>query len=501
MSARTSLILAAVLGLAAVGCQGPRSPAPHEPVGGPDGLREAPAPTGRPILAKLTDAPNVPPPIHRDHAAKVVVDLEVQELEGELADGVKYVFWTFGGKVPGKFIRVREGDTVELHLRNAAGNKMPHNIDLHAVSGPGGGAEASFVAPGHEAQFTFKALKRGLYVYHCATAPVGMHIANGMYGMILVEPPEGLPPVDHEYYVMQGDFYTAGKTGEGGLQSFDFQKALDEKPTYVVFNGRMNSLTGANALTANVGETVRLFVGNGGPNLTSSFHVIGAIFDHVYPEGAVNPMENVQTTSIPPGGATVVDFRVRVPGTYSLVDHAIFRAFNLGALGQLKVSGPQSPNVFNGEQPAPAPAPSAQAPQSKTDAEAPQPPTPLEHPVTILSHTDQMKAGQKVFSGICQACHQADGKGIPSAIPPLAGSDFLMADKLRAVRIVSEGLSGPVTVNGQTFNSVMPPQPTLSDADVANVLTYVRNSFGNHGEGVSPEEVSRVRGHGNVARN
>jgi nitrite reductase (NO-forming) len=328
---------------------------------------------------------------------------------------------------------------------------------------------------------------------------VGMHIANGMYGMILVEPPEGLPPVDHEYYVMQGDFYTAGKTGEGGLQPFDFQKALDEKPTYVVFNGRMNSLTGANALTANVGETVRLFVGNGGPNLTSSFHVIGAIFDHVYPEGASNPMENVQTTSIPPGGATVVDFRVRVPGTYSLVDHAIFRAFNLGALGQLKVSGPQSPNVFSGEQPVAAPAPSAQAPEPKGDAVT-QPPTPIEHPVTILSHGDQMKAGQKVFAGICQACHQADGKGIPSAIPPLAGSDFLMADKLRAVRIVTEGLTGPVTVNGQSFNSVMPPQPTLSDADVANVLTYVRNSFGNRGEGVSPEEVSRVRS-GGVARN
>jgi nitrite reductase (NO-forming) len=282
------------------------------------------------------------------------------------------------------------------------------------------------------------------------------------------------------------------------------QKGIDENPTYVLFNGRMNSLTGANALTANVGETVRLFVGNGGPNLTSSFHVIGVIFDHVYPEGASTPMENVQTTSIPPGGATVVDFRVRVPGSYSLVDHAIFRAFNLGALGQLKVSGPQSPNVFSEVKPEvkpsePLPAPFAQVP--KGDAEIPKPPTPLEHPVTILNHVNQMKAGQKVFAGICQACHQADGKGIPSAIPPLAGSDFLMADKLRAVKVVSEGLSGPVTVNGQSFNSVMPPQPTLSDADVANVLTYVRNSFGNHGEGVSPEEVSRVRGHGNVARN
>lgn len=487
MSARTNLVLAAVLALFAVGCQERRSPAPPEPVGGPDGLQEAPAPTGRPIVAKLTDAPNVPPPIHRDRPAKVVVDLEVKEVEGELADGVRYVFWTFGGKVPGKFIRVREGDTVELHLRNAADNKMPHNIDLHAVTGPGGGAEATFVAPGHEAGFTFKALKRGLYVYHCATAPVGMHIANGMYGMILVEPPEGLPPVDHEYYLMQGDFYTAGITGAGGLQPFDFQKAVDEKPTYVVFNGRMGSLTGPNALQANVGETVRLFVGNGGPNLTSSFHVIGAIFDHVYPEGAVTPLENVQTTVVPPGGATLVDFRVRVPGTYSIVDHAIFRAFNQGALAQLKVSGPESPNVF-----APLKEKSPAAPAAQAAPPPAQSPTPVEHPVKILSPEAQMNAGKDIFGAICQACHQADGKGLPGAIPPLAGSDFLMADKLRAVRIVREGLTGPVKVNGKGYDSVMPPQPTLSDADVANVLTYVRNSFGNKGEPISPEEVARV---------
>ena len=496
MSARLSLVFAAVFGLLAAGCQGPRSPAPPEPVGGPDGLQEAPPPTGRPIVATLTDAPKVPPAIHRDHAAKVVVDLEVKEVEGELADGVKYVFWTFGGKVPGKFIRVREGDTVEFHLRNSPDSKMPHNIDLHAVTGPGGGAEASFVAPGHASQFTFKALKRGLYVYHCATAPVGMHIANGMYGMILVEPPGGLPPVDHEYYVMQGDFYTTGKTGELGLQGFDFGKAVDEKPTYVVFNGRMNSLTGANALTANVGETVRIFFGNGGPNLTSSFHVIGAIFDHVYPEGAKEPMEDVQTTSVPPGGATMVDFRVRVPGTYSLVDHAIFRAFNMGALGQLKVSGPQSPNVFSGGQPAEAPKP-ASAPQ----AQAPAVPTPLEHPVTLVAPAASAQAGQQVFASICQACHQADGKGIPAAIPPLAGSDFLMADKERAIRIVTHGLTGPVKVNGQTFNSVMPPQTTLSNAEVANVLTYVRGAFGNNGGPVSAEEVARVRGQGDVAKN
>src|SRR6184192_1691588 len=235
--------------------------------------------------AVLTQSPNVPPPITRKKPAKVIVNVEVREVTKRLADGVEYVFWTFGGNVPGSFIRVRESDQVEFHLNNHQNNKMPHNIDLHAVTGPGGGAASSFTAPGHSSQFSFKALNPGLYIYHCATAPVGMHVGNGMYGMILVEPKEGLPPVSKEYYVMQGEFYTAGKFGDEGLQVFDQNKAVDERPTYVVFNGSVGSLVGDKAITAKVGDTVRLFVGNGGPYLTSSFHVIGEIFDRVYQEG------------------------------------------------------------------------------------------------------------------------------------------------------------------------------------------------------------------------
>src|ERR1043166_5292254 len=253
--------------------------------------------------AVLAQAPRVPPPIARKHAAKVIVSLEVREVMKRLADGVEFVFWTFGGYVPGSFIRVREGDQVEFHLNNHQNNKMPHNIDLHAVTGPGGGAASSFTAPGHSSQFSFKALNPELYVYHCATAPVGMHIGSGMYGLIFVEPKEGLPPVDREYYVMQGEFYTTGPYGEEGLQQFDMTKALDERPPYVVFNGAVGSLVGDRAIIAKVGERVRLFVGNGGPNLTSSFHVIGEIFDTVYPEGGTQPTHNVQTTVVPPGGA------------------------------------------------------------------------------------------------------------------------------------------------------------------------------------------------------
>jgi nitrite reductase (NO-forming) len=301
-------------------------------------------------VAELTAPPFVPAALTRTHATKVIVDLEVIEKEMEIADGTTYTFWTFGGTVPGSFIRVREGDLVEFHLKNHPTSTVPHNIDLHAVSGPGGGAAATMTLPGHETVFSFTALNPGLYVYHCAMAPVAQHVANGMYGLILVEPKEGLPAVDHEYYVMQGDFYTTGKYGEKGWQDFDMQKGIDETPEYIVFNGRVGALTGAGALKSRVGETVRLYVGNGGPNKVSSFHVIGAIFDNLYAEAGSRATHNVQTTLIPAGGAAIAEFRTNVPGEFALVDHSIFRAFNKGALGMLEVTGEGNLAVFSGQQ-------------------------------------------------------------------------------------------------------------------------------------------------------
>ena len=296
--------------------------------------------------ATLTSAPNVPAPITRDYATRVIVDLEVIEKTMRLDDGVDYTFWTFGGTVPGSFIRVREGDEVVLTMKNHPTSMMAHNIDLHAVTGQGGGAEATMAAPGHESTFTFRALNPGLYVYHCATAPVPIHVANGMYGLILVEPAEGLPPVDREFYVFQSEFYTRGAKGEAGLQPFDMAKAISETPDYVVFNGSVGSLMGDNVMRAELGETVRMFVGNGGPNLTSSFHVIGEIFDNVYVEGGTVAQHNVQTTMVPAGGSTMVEFRLDTPGNFILVDHSLFRAFNKGAVGILNVPGEENQLVF-----------------------------------------------------------------------------------------------------------------------------------------------------------
>lgn len=298
------------------------------------------------IDAVTTHAPEVPPAIDRDYPAKVRVKMETVEKTMKMDDGVEYRYWTFDGDVPGRMIRVREGDTVEVEFSNNPSSTVPHNVDFHAATGQGGGAAATFTAPGRTSTFSFKALQPGLYIYHCAVAPVGMHIANGMYGLILVEPKEGLPKVDKEFYIVQGDFYTKGKKGAQGLQPFDMDKAVAEQPEYVVFNGHVGVIAGDNALKAKAGETVRMYVGNGGPNLVSSFHVIGEIFDKVYVEGGKLINENVQSTIVPAGGSAIVEFKVDIPGSYTLVDHSIFRAFNKGALGQLKVEGAENPEIM-----------------------------------------------------------------------------------------------------------------------------------------------------------
>jgi nitrite reductase (NO-forming) len=312
---------------------------------GTRGIVQVPKPISN-VSAELTAPPNVPPRITRELPATVQVRLDVSEKEGELADGVKYKFWTFNGTVPGPMIRVREGDTVELTLHNSSESIFPHSIDLHAVTGPGGGAKATQTMPGQETAIRFAALNPGVYVYHCATPDIPMHIANGMYGLIVVEPKDGLATVDREYYVMQGDFYTDRANGGTGMQHYAHEKMIAEAPDYVVFNGRSGSLMGDGAMKAKVGETVRIFFGAGGPNLTSSFHVIGEIFDRVYQEGnTAQPAQNVQTTLIPSGGAAWVEFKVDVPGTYLLVDHSLGR-LSKGAAGSLVVEGQERPEVF-----------------------------------------------------------------------------------------------------------------------------------------------------------
>lgn len=286
----------------------------------------------------------------------VRVELETVEVTGRLAEGAAYHYWTFARQVPGPFVRVRVGDTVEVTLRNRADSGMRHNVDFHAATGPGGGGGATDAAPGETKGVTFKALKPGLYVYHCAVPLAAQHIANGMYGLILVEPEGGLPPVDREFYVMQGEVYTEQAFGAKGGLSESKAKLLDEQPEYYVFNGAAGALAGDKALRAKVGEVVRIYFGVGGPNKTASFHVIGEIFDTVYQLASFvgEPLRDVQTISVPPGGAAVVDLKLDVPGEYLLVDHALSRAAR-GLVGKLIVDGPPQAGIFKEGVPAKPP--------------------------------------------------------------------------------------------------------------------------------------------------
>ncbi len=289
---------------------------------------------------------SVPALITRQTSTTVKYTITTKEVISEVAPGIYNNFWTYNGQVPGPMFRVREGDTVDMTLRNDKSSLHEHNIDLHSVTGPGGGASVTKVKPGESKSFTWKALQPGLYIYHCATSNVSVHNSHGQYGMILVQPKDGLPKVDKEFYVVQGELYTQGGIGKRGLVLFDPQALLDGNPTYVTFNGK---IAGASPMQVKKGETVRIYVGNGGVNLISSFHVIGEIFDTVYPEAAIGQgsaiFKNVQTTVVLPGGATIVEFKADVPGKYLLVDHALAR-MNKGAWATLEVKGTPSPDIF-----------------------------------------------------------------------------------------------------------------------------------------------------------
>jgi copper-containing nitrite reductase len=313
-------------------------------------------------------APNVPVPINRSEQRRVKVSWTIKESQAEIAPGVIYDdYWGFEGKVPGPLLRVREGDLVEIHLTNGLNSRHSHNIDFHFVSGPGGGASALNVAPGDTAVLEARALMPGLYMFHCASPDIPVHIANGMYGFVLVEPAEGLPAVGKEFFVVQSEIYA--HNGDKGHQSFDSDRGERADPQYVVFNGAVGSLLKENTPHVPLNQTVRIYVGNAGPNLVSSFHVIGEIFDNVYREGDLisPPAHGLQTTLIPAGGSSVVEFTPRVPGTFLLVDHSIFR-LHRGAAGSIIVDGDKqvASEIFNPGGTTPQPEMSADSHLSRT---------------------------------------------------------------------------------------------------------------------------------------
>lgn len=301
-------------------------------------------------VSDISRNPNdLPPPISRTATTTNRINITAKEVISQIAPGVYQNYWTFDGAVPGPFLRVIEGDTVIITFHNDSTSLHHHTIDFHAVIGPGGGASVLAAMPGETKTLTFTAVRAGLFVYHCAEPNPAVHMAHGQYGMILVEPKGGMPKADKEFYIMQSEFYTTGLLGKNGLQVFDSGAMLAGKPQYIVFNGRTGALTGATTMQAEVGQVVRIYFGNAGVNLISSFHVIGEIFDRVYEEASITspPLTNIQTTLVPAGGATVVDFSPLVPGNYTLVDHALSR-IDRGSWGVLHVDGPTDSSIFNG---------------------------------------------------------------------------------------------------------------------------------------------------------
>ncbi|TYP94830.1 dissimilatory nitrite reductase (NO-forming), copper type apoprotein [Fodinibius salinus] len=297
------------------------------------------------------DPTNIPGPIKRSSPKTHEIELETTEVVAEIEDGVQFRYMTYGDQVPGPMIRVRQGDTVILTLKASENNAMLHNVDFHAVYGTGGGANATFVTPGQSKTIKFKAMYPGAYIYHCAVPRLDYHISSGMYGMIFVEPKEGLPEVDHELYFGQNEVYTQQSIGAQGMHEFDHEAMRDEISTYVLLNGEKKAITADRRGPVKVkkGETARLFFVNGGPNLSSSFHPIGNVWTKAWREGAIasNPERYVQTTEIPPGSCGIFEMDFPVPSTIHLVDHALSRVASKGMMGDIVVEGKDEPDIFD----------------------------------------------------------------------------------------------------------------------------------------------------------
>lgn len=260
------------------------------------------------------------------------VRLELSHQKIVIAPGVEYNGWTIGGTVPGPVIRVTQGDTVDVTIVNNA--NMPHSVDFHSAEIAPSRVYTNLL-PRQSLHYRFVANVVGAFMYHCGTAPVAQHIANGMYGAFVVDPVQPLPPAQ-EFVLVQSEFYTKPDNGKGEL---DWSATLHGSPAYVVFNGRASQYA-EQPITVNAGERVRIYVVNAGPNHTSAFHVVGAIFDRVYADGVPgNALRGVQTWDVPVGGGAVFEARLNEPGTYPIVTHS-FADATKGAVGLFKVVVP-----------------------------------------------------------------------------------------------------------------------------------------------------------------
>ncbi len=320
--------------------------------------RPPPSRRKRPLVDRVAANPTeIPGPIRRSKPRNHRLRLTTREVRAEIEAGFTFDYMPYNEQVPGPLIRVRQGDRIHLTFENPSESRWPHNVDFHAVYGPGGGSVATTANPGQEKHLAFRTVYPGAFIYHCAVPRLDYHISSGMFGMILVEPPEGLPEVDREFYLGQHEVYTRPSSGEEPHLRFDHERMQREDPAYVLLNGEHRALTPENrgAIQVRTGETARIFFVNGGPNLTSSFHPIGNVWTRVWRDGALasSPERYVQTVSVPPGSCTVAEMEFPVPGQVKLVDHALTRVSRKGMLGLVDVQGEATEDIFEPEPGAP----------------------------------------------------------------------------------------------------------------------------------------------------
>lgn len=314
--------------------------------------------------AKPTDADQVaadpealPDPVDWTSPKHHEVTLETKEVTVEVEDGVTFDYMTFDGQIPGPMIRVRQGDTVAITVESDPDNNMPHNVDLHSVYGTGGGAVATTVAPGDSNSMKFKANYPGAFIYHCAVPNLDMHISAGMFGMILVEPKDGLPEVDKELYLGQHELYTDKEVGTKGHHNFDMESMKNEQPTYVLLNGEKYAYAaaGRGPVEVNQGDRVRVFLVVGGPNVSSNFHPIGNVWSRAYRDGGLPEDgnyeayadKNIQTMKVPPGSCMIGEMETPVPSRIKLVDHALSRVARRGLLAEVDVLGDEDESMYD----------------------------------------------------------------------------------------------------------------------------------------------------------
>ncbi|HKT31627.1 MAG TPA: multicopper oxidase domain-containing protein [Gammaproteobacteria bacterium] len=426
-------------------------------------------------IATVRDA-RLPPLIGTGDS--VNVDLLATDKNVVIASDVDYQAWTFGDSVPGPVIHVRQGQTVHVTFTNHG--MMQHSIDFHAAITPPNLHYVS-IDPGKTIKFSFVASTPGVFVYHCGTPPVLLHMGNGMYGAIVVDPATPLPPAAESYVIVQSEWYTQQVSGH--LMGPDFEKMLQERPDEVVFNGAAFQYRD-HPLPVTAGERVRIYFVDAGPSLWSSFHVIGAMFDKVYPDGdAAHALSGVSTYTVGPGAGAIFDLVIPEPGKYAFVDHDMAHMM-IGAQG-----------VFDVREPGAGPLPAEAGPPPAAPATPPVASAPPPEPIGPY-HYDAAR-GAALYSANCSACHQPTGTGLPGAFPPLKDNPVVQdPNPTKQIATILHGLHGQ-NVMGTVYPSPMPAfKNVLNNVQIADIVNHERSSWGNHGKPVTAAEVKAVRSSG-----